>query len=619
MRPEDSIALLASIPLFRSVGAPALRELAGEVTWIEFSGGETLFRQGDAGDALYVLMRGRLRAFDDSQDGLALGEIGQGESVGEMALLSGAPRTATVKAIRDSLVVKLTKEVFDRLVMKYPQMMQQISLMVVDRLRVMIESTQVVDYAASAPVVTIAVVPVTADVPMAEFMPKFVKVFSGQSTVLHLTGATLDRVLGAGATQVSEDDPRNSDITAWLDDQEDKCGFVIYEAEPANSSWTSRCFRQADCILLVAAGGSDPGAASAQIDSLRSQLSRVTARKELVLVHQRRDVVPTGTMKWIKALAVDRHHQVHLGTPSDFASVYRFLTGKSVGLVLSGGGARALAHIGAIRALQEAGIPIDFIGGASLGAAVAAQFAMGWDLETVIRMAKKGLVDSGRMEDFVFPIVSLIASRRFMKVLIETFGDAQIEDLWTRFFCVTTNLTQAKLMVHQEGLLRRWLRAGASVPGIAPPECYEADLLVDGGVLNNIPVDVMKKLVRGPVIAVDVAAERDLTMRADHHTFVRDFNQHRVYLPRAARIILNRLNPFGKRIPMPFIHDILLQTAGLSSVVSEAAWKEHTELYIKPPVGQFKLLDFQAIDKLVEIGYETAVKEIPKWRGPRNL
>lgn len=610
--PTNAIPLLAATSLFGALGEPSLRRLAPEVEWICLPGGATLFQQGDVGDSLYVVIQGRLRVFTDrpSVKDHVIGEVSRGEIVGEMAVLSRGRRSATVRAVRDTELVRLSSAGFERLMERDPRVMMQLAPVIVERLRQAIHPTP----SHTNTRVTIALVPAGHDVPLADFAARLAGAFASIGRTLHLNSARLDDHLGHGSASIPPDDPGNSGIVHWLNEQEEKHDFVVYEADHALSAWTSRCLRHADSILIVACAEATPEFGSLEAELARRDVGVVSAQRELVLLH-RDGKQPGGTAEWLRPRRVHLHHHVRLHAAEDFARLVRFLTGRTTGLVLGGGGARGFAHIGVIRALAEAGIPIDLIGGVSAGAFVAAQYAVGWDWEQMVEVNKEAFAGSASLHDYVVPIASLISSQRYIERLALMFGDVRIEDLWTKYFCVTANLTEASEMIHREGLLRRWVRASAAVPGIAPPEVYNDNLLVDGGVLNNLPVDVMRRLSPGSVIAVDVSPRLDLAM---HPRDAKDVEQHSVYLPSAWGAFTRWLNPFSKTTSGPHIFDILLRAASLSSEISEQRVKEHADVYIEPPVGGVTLLEWRAIDKLVDLGYQAGREQIEKWLKERT-
>jgi NTE family protein/lysophospholipid hydrolase len=592
------VALLSASTLFGMLDEAPLRDLEAELQPVRLSGGEALFRQGDPGDCLYIVTHGRLRvsiARGDAEH--VVGEVSRGESVGEMALLTGESRSATVRAIRDTELLRLSQAGFDRLVEKHPQTMRQLARLIVQRLRQTIQVERAVNTLA-----TVAVVPAGPDVPLSDFACRLAAALATIGPTLHLSSRRCDRVLGAGAAQASPGEAGDSTLVSWLNEQETKYQFVIYEADPTPSPWTGRCSRQADRCLVVGCAEAEPQRGEIGAELLRLNPHETPVHRELVLLHRSLSSQLSRTREWRGMWNVDTHHHVRLPSTADFARLARLLTGRAVGLVLGGGGARGFAHIGVIRALKEAGIPIDLIGGTSMGAVIAAQYALGWDHEAMLSLNRKGWIESRPLTDYTLPVTSLITGRKVLAMLAMMFGDTRIEDLWLPYFCVSSNLTLAEVMVHREGALKKWVAASIAVPGIGPPLCDQGNLLVDGGVLNNLPADVMRTLSAGPVIAVDVNLRLGL---ATSPLSPDDLS--------AWQLLLGRLSPFAQKYSAPGIFDILLRTATLNSVRSAEHTKRQVALYIRPAVEQVGTFEWKALDHIVEIGYRSAQQQIAAW------
>ena len=253
---------------------------------------------------------------------------------------------------------------------------------------------------------------------------------------------------------------RREVFQGWLDGLEETHRFVVYLAEAEASEWSARCIRQADRVFLLAASHQDPRTCTVE-QLLRPE---VAAPRELVLLHGTNSR-SMATSRWLAQRHLTAHHHVRLHNQADVARLARRVVGRAVGLVLGGGGARAFAHIGALRALVEAGVPIDMIGGASAGAIIAAQFAQGWSVAELYARNRR-LAHLGRsLIDYTVPLVSLIQARKFMLMLHELFGQTCIEDLWLPYWCLSSNLTRAEKIVHRTGQLAPALRATCALPG----------------------------------------------------------------------------------------------------------------------------------------------------------
>ncbi|MBI3895677.1 MAG: cyclic nucleotide-binding domain-containing protein [Acidobacteria bacterium] len=589
----DFVALLKSTGVFDVLEHADFENLRKEIEWLRLPGGQALFRQGDLGDSLYVVLSGRLRVFLEEEGGReqVLGEVGRGECVGEMAVLTGEVRSATVRAIRDSELMRLSKEGFDRIVVKNPRAMMLIAKRLVTRLRQMNRPP------ASGTLATIAVVPIGKDVPLVDFMEKLIFSLAKFGSTRRLTSSFLDSQLGQGTASFPGD--KGPQISAWLNDQEANYRYVIYESDSVLSPWTQCCIRQADCILLLGRGESEASINPSEVEAI----NRSAARKELILLYSDKTRQPVGTQKWLTMLPLDRHHHIGLHSQTDNDRLVRLLTGRAFGLTLGGGGARGLAHIGVIRALQEAEFPIDMVGGTSMGAVIAAQYASGYDYHAMLEINRKGWITMDPLKDKTIPIVALLAGRKLDRMLQMMFGDTRIEDLWIKYFCVSANLTQATTNVHLSGPLRRAVRASMSIPGVAPPLCENGNLIVDGGVLDNLPGDVMRRHVGGKVIAVDVSPQKDLAIDPQYQQ-----------TPSSASLLWNRVNPLSKPIHIPSILAIMMRTMMLTSAYNSKLAMQNADIYIRPAVDQFGIFEWRSLDKIVEAGYCRAQEELAAWQ-----
>ena len=596
--------LLGSTGLFNVLDQPTLQAVERELEWIRLPGGTTLFQQGDTGDSLYVLVHGRLSVSIVQQDGQEhpIGEVSRGEIVGEMAVLTGEPRSANVRAIRDSQLVKFSKEAFERVVGSNPKAMMLIARRLIMRLR----ETSRATYRTT--LTTFAVVPLSPDIPLGEFTRRLVEAFSRIGSTVHLNSDVLQKALGGSVNSMHEGrgDER---VSAWLEEQDEKFQYVIYESNADNRAWTDLCVRQADRVLLVAAGGTQPRSVTAEDQIQKLCASKTIARKELVFLHLNGTTRPSGTQAWLGSLgAEDTHHHIRHESSADFDRLARILTGNAVGLVLGGGGARGFAHLGIIRAFADVGVPIDMIGGTSMGSVIAAQYALGCDYEEMIELNRKGWLDMDPLKDKTIPVMALLACRKLDSMMEMMFGDAKIEDLWLKYFCVSANLTQAEMMVHRDGPLAKWVRASMAIPGVALPVFDNGDLLVDGGVLNNLPGDVMKRTCGGPVIAVDVSPQKDLAI-----------DPEMIHAPSAWKMLWNNVRPAAEQMHLPNLLALMMRTTMLGSTSKSQEVSRDVDLYLRPPIDGFGIFEWKSLEKLAQAGYEFGRTRLEEWNKERSV
>jgi len=593
--------LAAILPaLFGVLDETMLREIEASVTWEALPRGATLFEQGQAGDRAYILVSGRLQASvrDTAGGENVAGEIVRGEMVGEMAVFTGEPRSALVRALRDSELVSLDRAAFERLIAKYPQMLLALTRLVIHRLREAQSGRR-----QDSPVRTIAVIAAGPDVPLADFARRLTVALSEFGATTHVSAADLDRHLGTpGLARTPPDDPSAARIPSWLDEQEMHHRFVVLETDMTASPWSMRCVRQADRILVVGRAGDDPAPGAAERVLTGAGEAPCLVPASLVLLHPPDTRLPSGTRQWLEGRHLLRHNHIRAGDPEDVARLARFIAGRAIGVALGGGGARGFAHIGVLDAFKEAGISVDMIGGTSMGAVVAAEYALGWDADTMARQNE--IIFGGWGRDLTLPLLSFLGGRKSKARLAACIGDVQIEDLWIPYFCVSSNLSRARLEIHRTGLLRRGIRASASLPGVLPPVVSDGDLLVDGALLRNLPADIVRDLGGdGTIVAVDVSADSDLHYGHPYDDAISGW-----------RIAWNRLSPFAPKVVVPSIAAVLQRSAELASVAMQRdALLRGIDLYVRVPLTAFGLLDFDRAPEIIAAGRRAARQALARW------
>jgi NTE family protein len=375
----------------------------------------------------------------------------------------------------------------------------------------------------------------------------------------------------------------------WFHRIESANDFVVYVADPTLTPWSALCVRQADSLVLLAGADAEPAGWAALPGLGTSNMS--AQRAELVLLHDE-TIKPGAAARWLARFNLPHHH---VTGSQDIAHVARLLTGRANGIVLSGGGARGFAHIGIVKALREAGIGIDLVGGTSLGGIMGAAVAAGWSIEEMTARFRRSFVDVNPIGDYTLPVVALTSGRRVSRLLHMGFGDIAIEDLPLPFFCVSSNLTTGHSEVHRRGELWRWLRASVAIPGVLPPVMNNGEVLVDGATMNNLPVDVMRELGRGPVIGCDVGTDRAFTAIGDEMDMPPIW-QIGSWLQRRKR--------------RPNIIRILLRAGMVNSTATTLAHREKTDLLLQPPLAQVDMLNWKAFDRAIALGYEYTVRRL---------
>lgn len=539
-------------------------------SWFALTGGELLFSAGDEPDSLYLVRSGRLGVFrqDEDQPPQFLGVIKPGEPVGEMALIAGTPHSASVVALRDSEILALPREVFFEAVRTQPDVMIELSRLMLHRAR------------ERAPGVTEP------------------SVFGFISVRGRPIRPFVDRVAAAveaqGHTCQVIDHSALSSVSEWFSRMEDSHDFVLYVAELDEPSWANLCARQVDRLFLIGDALTAPPA-NIPIRTAHG-LQQFT---DLILLRDPRMRRPANTSVWLDAINPGRWFHAIEGDAADAARIARIVTGRAVGLVLSGGGARAYAHIGAVRALHEAGVRFDFLGGSSMGAVIAAGPALGWTDEELDARIRTAFVRSDPLSDLAFPIIAMTRAGKVARLLQDAYGEIDIADMPLPFFAVSSNLTSGRIEVHRRGLLRRAMRASISIPGVMPPVVIDGQVLVDGAVIKNFPTDVMRQMNAGPIVGVDMSQTRGV----DPATLANP--------PSWWRWIVTGAWKKG-----PPIVSVLMRAATITTDADMESSRADADLLILPVPEGSDIRDWKVYEPVVAAGRAAAMAALEKLEGP---
>ncbi len=529
-------ATLQGVPLLAGASEEALADLAADARPFRLLAGDWLLREGDKAEDLYVVVRGRLRVVAQSgSEERTLRILGPGASIGELALLTGAPRSASVQAVRDSTLLRLPRGPFVELLERN----QWFATAVARELALQLQASGGLDAPPTRPAL-IAVRGVGSNVPVRAVAGSLARALQRYGSVEVLDASAA----GTGAVERAEDEHAH----------------VLLVDETGSGVWSDLCTRQSDRMLLVATEESPlPSSPSPSVDLVILGPSSGTALRAL-----------------LDAVAPRAHHRLATTEPTDpgIARLARRIVGRALGIVLSGGGARGFAHIGALAELEQEDIEIDRYGGCSMGSFIAAMAAAGWRTDDIRDRCHEELVRRSPFNDYTIPRVALIRSRKAGRMLDRLFGELTVEELAKPLFTVSADLLSSRLVVHRRGSVVEAVGASMSIPGLVPPLPRGGRLLVDGGVLNNLPVDAMADSAEGPIVAIDV---------------------------------VRRLEPEeGDEALLPSIMETLSRATVLGSVERAERNRDLALLVISPEVQDIPLRDFRALDRAVAAGRAAA-------------
>ncbi|KAL3089517.1 hypothetical protein niasHS_006901 [Heterodera schachtii] len=632
-RPSSVLPIAYSVLLRLS---PFVRAVDFALGWLLLDSGEAVYRQGDFSESFFMVLSGRLRSVSHK---VAIEEFGKGDVLGLVDVLQHNPRATTVLAVRFSQLARIPEGLLNFVKMQYPQvgfrLVRLLGQYYAGRSHFPLISHPSSDPLTQRNLHTIAVFPASMDIPLVAFTCELYHALSATTRVLRLSSTSVMERLGVDSVMERDADFR---LMHWLNAQEDNFQLLLYECDYTATNWTRRCLRQADAILVVAYGDKMPPEKHVIDDHLKMSHDGLRSRKELVLLWRSDVSYPKGTFEWLKGSWFSGHYHIRapdrmfstVNSPGnnelhilhfyesnvypfaveihgDFARLGRIISGNAVGLVLGGGGARGAAHVGVIKALRQNGIPIDMIGGTSIGSLVGGVLASdpydqdGLEQKTHFWFTGMGSVWKVLM-DFTYGYVARFTGSHFNSLLMGLFDEKHIEDLWLPYFCVTTDITDSEMRVHRTGPLWRYVRASMSLAVWLPPICDSEDghYLLDGGYVNNLPADVMRSFGARTVIAVDVSSADE----KDFHNYGDSISGFWAQL--------RALNPWSTKLRILTGQEIQDRLAFVSSVRQlEMVKKAPYCNYLRPPIASFLTMDFAKFESIRRSGYRYAAEIVP--------
>ena len=579
-RVREQLEVLGTIPLFAELAPEELAAALARCRTEHVPAGEWCVRAGDPPDALYIIVYGRLQVYVDDQPGE---QISRGHVFGEIGMITGLPRAASVRAVRDTELIVLPADEFDRLAEERPGWLRRVAQIVVDRL-VVPDRQQ-----AGEQVLTLGVF-----------------TLGGMDGAGDLLSGLAAELAGHGPSTVRSgpDAPPPGDRAQWAHQLETAHRFVIYDGSSGDDSWAKWCLGHSDRVVLVTGVN---GPVGRPLEVVAQELpARVRAGNvTLLVVHPPWASRPRAVADWRAGVGDVRLLHVRHGHPGDLSRAARLLSGRGRGLVLGGGGPRGFAHLGVMQALDEAGVPVDAVGGTSIGAVMGAFRALDLDAHTRQEWALAGFVEKGNLFPPTLPVLSFSSARKVRELLEspEYLGDRMVEETWIPYFCVSANLTRAEVVVHDRGLLATAVRASLSLPGIFPPVRQGSDFLVDGGVLNNLPVDIMEdRFAPGSVIAVDLSVETEVGAPSRYQETPSGWSLL------VERLIRGRRNPNAP----PLSLNVLMRAKELAGIRAQRQiLADHPpDLLIRPDVSDASMFDFKSALHFIDVGYREAMTKL---------
>ncbi|TGL72471.1 patatin-like phospholipase family protein [Leptospira jelokensis] len=591
--------------LFKNLPHSVLREMMDHTVREFLKGGEVLFLENSIGNDLYILAAGKLRYEKRGADGSLRdsGEFKRLDIIGELSLFTGEKRSATVKAVRDSELIRVPREVALSILVKYPESLLQITKIIAERLaHAKTESKPFVPQAK-----TFSLLSSLPEKTILDAIHYLGLVFLRYGSFYVVDESMFnERVKELEKLEEADREPWIIRFFTQIESEYDYIFYILKDGKSI-SSFAERALRQSDSFVYIKDACETP--TCIELEAFIDKRKYHDRNHVLVLIQPDKNSVITGTIKHLEKRRYERHYHVHMERMDTWERLGRGLLGKSIGLALGGGAAKGFAHLGVLKALEENSIPIDMVSGTSAGAIFSALIAMGESSEASKAKAKEFWVSRELLNEYTIPVLSLTTGRKYTEAIREFFGEIQIEDLWIPYFAIATDLSHSEIEVQERGSLWKAIRASTSIPGVVPPFINEGIVYVDGGVLDNVPGITLKERGVGKVISVDVFGD----IYPDQDRELCDyFDPNRPGVMTNPFFQMTNLINFQDLMKPKFppIGDIIIRSILASSRERIRQTEKISDLFLQIPTNNFGLLDWFAYERLIELGYISSVEKI---------
>ena len=558
--------------LFEELNNDALFKIleAGEKQQVD--AGVYLFKQGDVENSLYVVLSGRLRAVMQDKTGTnILGGIGEGEPTGEFALFTNEPRMASVLAIRKTIVLKINKHEYLNLVSQNPAFAGVLTNFLIKRLR-----RNILEQHMSSRPKNIAVINLQPEHDLSPWTNEIEKTLEESGLPIQVF------------YHDSQPEQQYNTVFATLEQQEGLNILVCSEAQP---EWSRQCLLVADLLIVATEFWADPNLY--QIEKIQNLYAQSILNKKIYIVflHENETLLPKRTSRWLEKRMVNLHIHVRKNHSGDIRRFCRIIANQAVGIVLGGGGAKGYAHVGAIRALLEVGVEIDFLGGTSAGALYGIGMSHSdFEPHKVNTLCKTSAKRRLTSNDFSWPIISIMSGKKMAAFMQEMFGESELEDIWVNSYCVSTNFSSSGTKVHDRGLVSKMIRASIAIPGVFPPVVINRQLHVDGGVVDNLPIEPMYRYPVRHIIAISLSGLE--TKQVDYDE-----------TPSAAVLMWDKITR-KRKYKIPGISSLIINSLTLNSRQKQENTKEKVSLYFEMDLKEVGLLDDKKWNETIQKGYD---------------
>jgi NTE family protein len=547
---------------------------------------EILIHQGDSSDSFFVLLNGKLVSFFRKENGeeKVIGVINSGETIGELGVISGEPRSLTVKALTDAELLKLSGEIFLKICIDNPDLTVKIMKIITRRaqrtIRLISQNDKkrlIIFFSANEEILV---------EPFKEVIR--LQLLGKAFLFLDEEGLSTEKIVQVVQNSATE----NKDVVIFIK----KMNLDVFQ-------------HIADHILsfYLIIQDSQTAELTTDVKNILNHLQTNKIKQELIVLHEEQKSY-LNTNSWLSVTDFYFYHHVNATDKNSISRFMRFMMGNPIALVLGGGCAKGFCHFGVIKALLENNLPIDIIGGTSTGSIVGGCYVSALNYDKALNIFLRGFELTPATVSFrniTWPFVSIFSGDPLTTFGQGLFGEKKIEDLLLPFLCVSSNISTKTEHIHRKGILWEAIRASSAIPVFWPPMVMNGQLHYDGSILNQLPVDVIRNLLgpRAIIIASELSvAEEDPVF----YNFPPAFNLKNAFL--------YKLGIKREHYQFPQFMEAFFRALFLGASYGARKNGALADILIKPNLREFGLfkLSPEQVQQLIDIGYREMQEAIKK-------